>query len=93
MQQNPSLRARPPNPAPVPLDAQETANRGPIVRLADLPDILTPAEVCGILRKEVDKPCKAIRALERGGLRVLKVGRDLRVMRVDLETFLAAVSK
>jgi hypothetical protein len=63
------------------------------MRLDDLPDILTPAEVCGVLRKDVEKPCKAIRALERGGLRVLKVGRDLRVMRKDLAAFLAAIPK
>ena len=63
------------------------------LRLEDLPDILTPAEVCGVLRKDVDKPCKAVRALQRGGLRVLKVGRDLRVMRTDLEAFLAAIPK
>lgn len=61
------------------------------MRLDDLPDILTPAEVCGVLRKDVAKPCKAVRALEKGGLRVLKVGRDLRVMRKDLAAFLAAV--
>jgi len=60
------------------------------LRLEDLPDILTPEEVCGVLRKDVDKPCKAVRALERGGLRVLKMGRDLRVMRTDLLAFLAA---
>jgi hypothetical protein len=64
-----------------------------IMRLDDLPDILTPAEVCGVLRKDVSKPCKAVRALERGGLRVLKVGRDLRVMRKDLAAFLAALAK
>ena len=63
------------------------------MRLDDLPDILTPAEVCSVLRKEVEKPCKAVRALERGGLRVLKVGRDLRVMRKDLAAFLAAIPK
>jgi len=66
-------------------------NSETIMRLDDLPDILTPAEVCGVLRKDVEKPCKAVRALERGGLRVLKVGRDLRVMRDDLESFLAAI--
>jgi len=64
-----------------------------MVRLDGLPYILTPAEVCGVLRKDVHKPCKAVRALERGGLRVLTVGRDLRVMRVDLEEFLAAIPK
>jgi len=60
--------------------------------LLDLPDILTPAEVCGILRKDVSKPCKAVRALERSGLRVLKVGRDLRVMREDLAAFLKSIA-
>jgi hypothetical protein len=64
------------------------------LRLEDLPDILTPEEVCGVLRKDAgERPCKVVRALQRAGLRVLKLGRDVRVMRKDLEAFLAAIPK
>lgn len=57
--------------------------------LEDLPPVLTPADVCRILRKDVRRPCQAVRALGASGLRVLKIGRDLRVLRKDLEAFLA----
>ncbi len=58
--------------------------------IAEMPPVLTPAEVCRVLRKRVKRPCKTVRALERNGLRVLKVGRELRVLRKDLEAFLAS---
>jgi hypothetical protein len=58
------------------------------VDLGDLPPVLTPQDVCHVLRKDVKRPCQAVRALERSGLRVLRVGRDLRVLRKDLEAFL-----
>ncbi len=59
------------------------------VDLGDLPVVLTPEDVCGVLRKRVQRPSQTVRALEANGLRVLRVGRDLRVLRKDLEAFLA----
>ncbi|MFO8011689.1 MAG: hypothetical protein R6X20_00140 [Phycisphaerae bacterium] len=62
------------------------------VDLADLPALLTPAEVCDVLRRPVRSPAKAIRGLQRRGLRVIEDGRRLLVLRQDLEAYIAALA-
>ena len=58
--------------------AQETA----------LPPVLTPAAVCAYLAVKTDRPDRFLRARAAEGLRVLKVGKVLRVLSRDLLAWL-----
>lgn len=62
--------------------------------LAELPIVLTPAEVCGVLRIETRRPDRAVANLAaRHGLRIVHVGRAPMVQREDLAAFLAASAR
>jgi len=54
----------------------------------DLPAVLTPAMVCSYLAIETTRPDRWVHARRRDGLRCLKLGRVLRVMRADLLVYL-----
>jgi len=63
-----------------------------VVSLDDWPALLTPDEVCRIVRKQVRSPAKAVRGMQQRGLRVLEEGRRLLVLRRDLERYIAALA-
>jgi len=58
--------------------AQETA----------LPPVLTPEGVCRYLAVKTNRPDRWVRARAATGLRVLKVGKTLRVLSSDLTRWL-----
>ena len=58
--------------------------------LDELPIVLTPAEVCDVLRIETRRPDRTVANLaRRWGLRVVHVGRAPVVERSDLAAFLS----
>jgi len=66
------------------------ASPAPVLRIADLPDILTPEMVRDLLGYKNRRADQLLRqTLEPAGLRVLTLGGRLRVLRRDLEMFLA----
>jgi len=62
-------------------------------QLADLPDVLVPRQVAEYLgfRGRPDRVVREI--LEPAGLKVLVIGRRLRILRRDLEAFIHAQDK
>ena len=62
------------------------------LKLDDWPTLLTPDEVCQIVRKQVRNPAKAVRGMQKRGLRILEEGRHLLVLRRDLEAYIAALA-
>jgi len=60
------------------------------LRIADLPDVLTPEmvrDVLGFKNRRADQVLQ--QTLKPAGLRILTIGGRLRVLRRDLEEFLA----
>jgi excisionase family DNA binding protein len=67
-------------------DANQSEIRNP---KSEMPSILTPSEVCSMLRIRTRRPQASVQNLaRRHGLRVLRVGRRVVVQREDLESWL-----
>lgn len=65
------------------------ANPSLTLRIADLPDVLTPEmvrDVLGFKNRRADQVLQ--QTLKPAGLRILTIGGRLRVLRRDLEEFL-----
>ena len=58
----------------------------------ELPSVLTPQMACEFLQVRTSRPDRFITARKADGLRVLKVGRSLRILRTDFEKFIAAAA-
>jgi len=58
----------------------------------DLPAVLSPEQVCRHLNIQTSRPDRFVRGRINDGLRVLKVGKALRVLRKDLVAYLGKCS-
>jgi len=58
----------------------------------DLPPVLSPEQVCAHLNIKTSRPDRFVRGRIGDGLRVLKVGKALRVLRKDLVDYLEKCS-